>query len=208
MSQEHENYVEYLIHVREELTGISLEQLGCRPRPEDLSNAERNGLETWDLDRMEPVTPEQRDKSLFQAKLLAGTLWEASAVLIDQLFEDIAELRERDGVTRQDIAGSFVLSGLPPRHAGKYTMSGSPSGSWSLPQTRRVRWSAAGPARPAWPRNWRSGACWTRSKSSRTCTGLTLPTAGAADWKNTCSKTPTVTCFTRTRWTASKATPD
>lgn len=120
MTPEHENYVEYLIHVGEELTGISLEQLGYKPRPEDLSDDERNDLESWDLEWMESVTPEQRDKSLFQAKLLAGALWEASAVLIDQLFEDIAELRGLDEVTRQDIAGSFVLSGLPPRHAEKY----------------------------------------------------------------------------------------
>lgn len=93
MTPEHENYAEYLIHVGEELTGISLEQLGYKPRPEDLSAAERDELETWDLDWMESVAPEQRDKSLFQAMLLARALWEASAVLIDQLFEDIAELR-------------------------------------------------------------------------------------------------------------------
>jgi hypothetical protein len=54
------------------------------------------------------------------AKLLAGALWEASAVLIDQLFEDIAELRGLAEITRQDIARSFVLSGLPPKHAEKY----------------------------------------------------------------------------------------
>jgi hypothetical protein len=39
-----ENYVEYLIQVGEELTGISLEQLGYKPSPEDLSADERNGL--------------------------------------------------------------------------------------------------------------------------------------------------------------------
>jgi hypothetical protein len=38
---------------------------------------------------MASVGPEQRDRSLFQAKPLAGALWQASAVLIDQLFEDI-----------------------------------------------------------------------------------------------------------------------
>ncbi|MDJ0358511.1 hypothetical protein [Paenarthrobacter sp. PH39-S1] len=71
---------------------------------------------------MESITPERGDKSLLQARLLAGALWEASAVLIDQLFEDIAQLRELDEVTRQDIAASFVLSGLPPKHADKYTV--------------------------------------------------------------------------------------
>jgi hypothetical protein len=120
MSPEHENYVEYLIHVGEELTGLSLEELGYEPRPEDLSADEKTDLETWELEWMESVTPERRDQSLFQAKLLAGALWEASAVLIDQLFEDIAELRSLDHITRQDISGSLVLSGLPPRHAEKY----------------------------------------------------------------------------------------
>lgn len=63
---------------------------------------------------MESVSQEQRDKSLFQAKLLAGALWEASAVLIDQLFEDIAGLRSLAPITRQDIAGSFVLVATVP----------------------------------------------------------------------------------------------
>lgn len=63
---------------------------------------------------MQSVSQEQRDKSLFQAKLLAGALWEASAVLIDQLFEDIAGLRSLAQITRQDIAGSFVLVATVP----------------------------------------------------------------------------------------------
>ena len=72
------------------------------------------------LEWMESITPELREKSLFQAKLLAGALWEASAVLTDQPFEDISELRKLAQITRQDIAGSFVLSGPPPKHADKY----------------------------------------------------------------------------------------
>lgn len=51
--------------------------------------------------------PERRDRSLFQARLLAGALWEASAVLIDQLFEDLEHLRDLDRVDRQDIANTF-----------------------------------------------------------------------------------------------------
>jgi hypothetical protein len=118
--QEHEDYVEYLVQSGQDLNGLTLEQLGYRPRPEDLGDDERHALEAWDLEWMESVTPEQRDRSLFQAKLLAGALWEASAVLIDQLFEDVAELRSLDEVTRRDIAETYVLSGLPPRHADKY----------------------------------------------------------------------------------------
>lgn len=118
--QDHEDYVEYLVQSSQELNGLTLKQLGYRPRPEDLGDDERHALEAWDLEWMESVTPEQRDKSLFQAKLLAGALWEASAVLIDQLFEDVAELRSLDEVSRRDIAETYVLSGLPPRHADKY----------------------------------------------------------------------------------------
>lgn len=90
--------------------------------------------------------PERRDRSLFQAKLPAGALWEASAVLIDQLFEDLDVLRDLDRVARQDIANTFVLSGLPPRHANKYDvrfarqflviavdMTGALSRGWARP---------------------------------------------------------------------------
>jgi hypothetical protein len=88
--REHEDYVEYLIQSGQELNGLSLEQLGYEPWPEDFSVDERHLLAARDLEWMESVTPEQRDRSLFQAKLLAGALREASAVLIDQLFEDVA----------------------------------------------------------------------------------------------------------------------
>ncbi|WP_395405426.1 hypothetical protein ACHMXB_21540 (plasmid) [Arthrobacter sp. UC242_113] len=70
--QEHEDYVEYLIQSGRELNDLSLEQLGYRPRPEDLGTDDRHALEAEDRQWMESVTPEQRDKSLFQAKLLAG----------------------------------------------------------------------------------------------------------------------------------------
>src|ERR671927_943110 len=87
---DHENYVEYLIQAGDGLTGLTLEQLGYKPRlEEDLTPRERHELETGDAEWMASVGPEQRDRSLFQAKPLAGALWQASAVLIDQLFEDI-----------------------------------------------------------------------------------------------------------------------
>ncbi len=112
-----ENYIEHALHVGEDLTGLSLEQLGFEPRLEDLTEDQRNRLDAEDLEWISSITPEQRDQSLFQATLLAGSLWEASAVLIDQLFEDLNGLLKLD---RQDIATTFVLSGLPPRHADKY----------------------------------------------------------------------------------------
>lgn len=115
-----ENYIEHALHVGEDLTGLSLEQLGFEPRLEDLTEDQRNRLDAEDLEWINSITPEQRDQSLFQATLLAGSLWEASAVLIDQLFEDLNGLLKLDRIDRQDIATTFVLSGLPPRHADKY----------------------------------------------------------------------------------------
>jgi hypothetical protein len=72
--------------------------------------------------------------SLLQAKLLAGALWEASVVLIDQLFEDLAGLRRLQSIDREDIANTFVVSGLPPMHAHKYGVALFRDFSW-LPRT-------------------------------------------------------------------------
>jgi hypothetical protein len=104
-----ENYIEHALHVGEELTGLTLEQLGFEPRLEDLTEDQRSRLDPDDLELVDSITSERRDKSLFQAKLLAGALWEASAVLIDQLFEDLDGLRNLDTIDRQDIANTFVL---------------------------------------------------------------------------------------------------
>jgi hypothetical protein len=154
---------------------------------------------------MESVTPEQRDKSLFQAKLLAGALWEASAVLIDQLFEDVAELRSLDEVTGRDIAETYVLSGLPPRHADKYDVR--------FAQRFLV---IASDMAAALVRGWTHPSCVAQELAVRCLLdqveviqdlyGLDLEDGWRGRWKNTCSKTPTAKCSTRTRWTASKTT--
>lgn len=122
--------------------------MGYKPRPDDLSDLKRNDLETADLEWMASITPELRDKSLFQAKLLAGALWEAPVLLIDQLFEDVARLCGLNELTRQEIFERFVLSGLP-QGTWTNTMRGSPSNSWSFEPfddsciPAFVRWVAA-----------------------------------------------------------------
>jgi hypothetical protein len=88
-------------------------------------------MDADDLEWIGSITPDRRDRSLFQAKLLAGALWEASAILIDQLFEDLKGLLKLDRIDRQDIANTFVLSGLPP----------------DRPTTLAAWWV---PTRPAW----------------------------------------------------------
>lgn len=141
-----ENYVEHAMHVGEGLTGLSLEQLGFEPRLDDLTAEQRSLLGPDDIEWMDSITPERRDRSLFQAKLLAGALWEASVVLIDQLFEDLAGLRKLHAIDREDIADTSVLSWLPPRQAQKYDvgfvqrflvvaadMTGALARAWSRP---------------------------------------------------------------------------
>jgi hypothetical protein len=61
-----------------------------------------NKLGANDLEWISSITPEQRDQRLFQAKLLASAVWEGSAVLIDQLFDDLNGLLKLDRVDRQD----------------------------------------------------------------------------------------------------------
>lgn len=145
MSEE-EHYVEHLLQVGEGLAGVSLEQLGFEPRLEDLTAEQRSMLGPDDLEWMDSITPERRDRSRFQAKLLAGALWEASVILIDQLFEDLAGLRKLHSIDREDIANTFVLSWLPRRQAHRYDigfvqrfvviaadLTGALARSWSRP---------------------------------------------------------------------------
>lgn len=63
-----------------------------------------------------------RRRSEKQAKLLAGCLWNASAVVIDELFMDIQRLSKLKSVTAKDISLTFVLAGLPERFAHRYSV--------------------------------------------------------------------------------------
>ena len=67
-----ENYVEHALQVGEGLTGLTLEQLGFEPRLEDLTQDQRSRLDADDLAWSGSITPARRDRSLFQAKLLAA----------------------------------------------------------------------------------------------------------------------------------------
>lgn len=187
------------------LIGLGLEQLGFEPRIEDLTEDQRNRLGADDLEWIGSITPERRDKSLFQAELLAGALWEASAVLIDQLFEDLDGLRDLDRGDRPDIADTFVLSGQPSRHADKYDvryaqqflviaadMTGALTRGWTRPSCVAQELALR--------------CLLTRSRSSRICTTWNFRTVGGACWNNTCSKTRTARCSISTPWTASRTT--
>jgi hypothetical protein len=70
---------------------------------------------------MAGVSAEDRRWSLSRARLLAGAIGHASVLLIDQLFQDIHTLHEKESIRREDINETWILSGLPPQYAEKYT---------------------------------------------------------------------------------------
>jgi hypothetical protein len=115
-----DDITEELLTDAEKLTGLSLELLGLDPHPDDMTAEQRLQFDPEDLDEMAAVDPDERRKSLRQTRLLAGLLWNSSSVLIDQLFRDLGMLNELDAVAPSDIAGSSVLSSLPPRFAASY----------------------------------------------------------------------------------------
>jgi hypothetical protein len=120
MSDDDDDITEELLTDAEKLTGLSLELLGLDPHPDDMTAEQRLQFDPEDLDEMAAVDPDERRKSLRQTRLLAGLLWNSSSVLIDQLFRDLGMLNELDAVAPSDIAGSSVLSSLPPRFTASY----------------------------------------------------------------------------------------
>jgi hypothetical protein len=115
-----DDITEELLADADKLTGLSLELLGLDPHPDDMTAEQRLQFDPEDLEEMAAVAPGERQRSLRQARLLAGLLWNSSSILIDQLFRDLETLRKLDAVTPADIAGTSVLSSLPPRFAASY----------------------------------------------------------------------------------------
>ncbi|MCW2135415.1 MULTISPECIES: hypothetical protein [Crystallibacter] len=115
-----ENIIARLYADAGRLKGLSLEDLGYIPHPRDLSDDERGGLDAETLAWMAAIPEAERARRLDQARLLAGAIWHASIILIDQLFEDIHLLHGKRPITREDIDETWVLSGLPGQYADKY----------------------------------------------------------------------------------------
>jgi hypothetical protein len=65
-------------------------------------------------------TAEGRGIALRYATTLAGCLVHAADVLTDELFQDVATLRDVDDQSRIDIEDTWVLSALPPRFRPRY----------------------------------------------------------------------------------------
>jgi hypothetical protein len=120
MSADDDDITEELLADAGKLTGLSLELLGLDPHPDDMTAGQRLQFDPEDLAEMAAVSPEDRRKAVGQTRLLAGLLWNSSSILIDQLFRDLGTLSRLDLVTPADIAGTSVLSSLPPQFAAGY----------------------------------------------------------------------------------------
>ena len=120
MSADDDDITEELLADADKLTGLGLELLGLDPHPDDMSAEQRLQFDPEDLEEMAAVPPEERRKALRQTRLLAGLLWNSSSILIDQLFRDLGTLSRLEKITPADVAGTSVLSCLPPQFAADY----------------------------------------------------------------------------------------
>ena len=120
MSADDDDITEELLADADKLTGLGLELLGLDPHPDDMTAEQRLQFDPEDLEEMAAVTPEDRSKAVRQTRLLAGLLWNSSSILIDQLFRDLGTLSQPGEVKPADIAGTSVLSCLPPQFAACY----------------------------------------------------------------------------------------
>ena len=120
MSADDDDITEELLTDADKLTGLSLELLGLDPHPDDMTPEQRLLFDPEDLAEMAAVPAEDRQNAVRQTRLLAGLLWNSSSILVDQLFRDLGTLSKLDAVTPSDIAGTSVLSSLPPQFAAHY----------------------------------------------------------------------------------------
>lgn len=119
-ADEDDDITEELLADSEKLTGLSLELLGLDPHPDDMTAEQRLQFDPEDLAEMATASPDERERSVRQTRLLAGLLWNSSSIFIDQLFRDLGTLHELETVTPEAIAGTSVLSSLPPQFASGY----------------------------------------------------------------------------------------
>ena len=120
MSADDDDITEELLADADKLTGLSLELLGLDPHPDDMTPEQRLLFDPEDLAEMAAVPAHDRQNAVRQTRLLAGLLWNSSSILIDQLFRDLGTLSTLESATPADIAGTSVLSSLPPQFAASY----------------------------------------------------------------------------------------
>jgi hypothetical protein len=65
--------------------------------------------------------PQERAAAHRRASALAGCLIQASVMVVDQLIEDVTELRKHEGAVDERVGKTWVFSDLPARFAANYT---------------------------------------------------------------------------------------
>ena len=120
MSADDDDITDELLADADKLTGLSLELLGLDPHPDDMTAEQRLQFDPEDLAEMAAVPADERQEAVRRTRLLAGLLWNSSSILLDQLFRDLATLSKLELVTAADVAGTSVLSSLPPQFASDY----------------------------------------------------------------------------------------
>src|SRR3984885_12318639 len=65
--------------------------------------------------------PQERAAAQRRASALAGCLIQASVMVVDQLIEDVTELRQHKGTAEERMGKTWVFSDLPARFAANYT---------------------------------------------------------------------------------------
>ena len=77
-------------------------------------------IEELSTENLAELGPDERAAAVRRATALAGCLVHASVILVDQLIEDVVELHDAGDDEVVDVAGTWVLSGLPERFAARY----------------------------------------------------------------------------------------
>jgi hypothetical protein len=120
-ADEDDDITEELLADAEKLTGLSLELLGLDPHPDDMTAEQRLQFDPEDLAEMATASPDERERSVHQTRLLAGLLWNSSSILIDQLFRDLGSLQGLDAkftqrfiVVASDVTASLARGWTAP----------------------------------------------------------------------------------------------
>jgi hypothetical protein len=78
-------------------------------------------VEELSIQYFDDLPDKERAAARHRASALAGCLIQASVIVVDQLIDDIARLRERKGAATPAIGDTWVLSDLPARFEANYS---------------------------------------------------------------------------------------
>lgn len=78
-------------------------------------------VEELSIQYFDDLPDKERAAARHRASALAGCLIQASVIVVDQLIDDIARLRERKGAVTPAIGDTWVLSDLPTRFEANYS---------------------------------------------------------------------------------------